>query len=77
MLMTELRPAVVAVFVVMERCKGRFSRLMRVRVLFPDLGVQPVLDSVGFLRYQGESSFLRYEATVEELLLLAGLTSHL
>jgi hypothetical protein len=47
-----------------------------VRVLFPDIGAPGVID-LGFLRYQGERSFVVPEATDEQLQLPEGLTVNL
>lgn len=51
-------------------------RFVRARVLFPDIG-KPCLDEIGLLRYPGESSFVKPDATVEELALPQGLTINL
>lgn len=77
MLILEMKRSAVAVFVASSRLQGRLRRLMRVRVLFPDLGRYPVVDEAGFLRYEGEPSMLLQQATVQERQLLAGLTNHL
>jgi len=73
---TQLRPACVAVQVAIRNHQGQDGRICRLAVLFPDIG-KPVLESIGFLRYAGERSFVAPEATEQELSLQPGLTVHL
>lgn len=74
MLLTELKPLS---FLVSSVCRGvPVGRIARFRVLFPDIG-KPHAVEVGVLRYQGEKSIVKPEATQEELELPEGLTIHL
>lgn len=74
---TDLRPVSVALDVALRGLKGRDSRICRLSVVFPDIGRQPVLEKIAFLRYPGESSVVKPEATEQELQLQPGLTIHL
>lgn len=74
MLITEKNRIALAVAVVMQRPEGDMQRFARAQVLFPDLGGKPVLIGVGFLRYPGEKSIVKPEATEDELSLFPGLT---
>ena len=77
MLITERKPISFLVEILMSRPDIRRHRLTRIRVLFPDLGVKPSVLQMGFLRYPGEKSIVKPEATVEELSLPGGLTIHI
>jgi len=70
----ELRRSVVACAVALSRSTGREARLIRVVVLFPDIGRRFHAVEFGFLRYSGEKSFVVPEATELELSLQPGLT---
>lgn len=78
MLRTEIKPSVLAVCVALSGATAseRICRWMRCRVIFPDIGGSYV-EEIGFLRYQGEKSFVVPEATEQELSLQPGLTIHL
>ena len=78
MLIEEIKPCCVAVRVALSGVlpPERLSRLIRCRELFPDIGT-PYVTEFGFLRFSGELSFLKPEATEEELSLLPGLTTYL
>jgi hypothetical protein len=76
MVRTEFNRVAVAVAMVFTGARFPSSRLCRVRVLFPDIGAPGVID-LGFLRYQGERSFVVPEATDEQLQLPEGLTVNL
>jgi len=76
-LIVQMRPVAVGMSAAFKQFKGVNSRICRLSVLFPDIGSQPVALEVGFLRYWGESSVVKPEATEQELSLLPGLTIHL
>ena len=52
------------------------GRLVGASVILPDIG-KPFVSGLAFLRYGGEKSFVKPEATDEELSLPEGLTIHL
>lgn len=68
MLIVEKKPVALAVGVALSgSCYSLpIGRLARAQFLFPDIG-RPHLARIGFLRYQGEKSFVKPEATEEEL----------
>jgi hypothetical protein len=76
MLHTEFKRSSIAVSMAFTGAVYPASRLCRVRVLFPDIGAPGVID-LGFLRYQGERSFVVPDATEQELTLKPGLTINL
>lgn len=71
-----LRPGFVAVCVAFSRTVCHAGRLCRVVVLFPDIGLLPRSYELGFLRYSGEKSFVKPDATEQELSLPQGLTTN-
>jgi len=78
MLISEIRPSVIAVTVALSgaRHPETICRFIRCRVMFPDIGSRFVSE-IGFLRYPGEPSVVVPEATEHELSLVPGLTIHL
>lgn len=74
MLITQIKPITFAVHYAFNGTKA--NRIAGARVMFPDIG-QPTVEAVGFLRYSGEKSIVKPEATQEELSLPEGLTNHL
>ena len=78
MLDIEISPAFVAVAIALSGAspRDRFCRVIRCRVVFPDIGHRFVAQ-VGFLRYGDELSLVGPEATEHELTLVSGLTNHL
>ena len=75
MLLCEVSRCAIAVGVALSgaRTPERLCRFARCQVLFPDIGF-PRATFLGFLRYEGERSFVVPEATERELSLLPGLT---
>ena len=64
-------------FAVSAACSGvSTGRLVRLRFMFPDIG-KPHVVYYGVLRYPGEKSLVKPDATPEELALPEGLTIHL
>lgn len=75
MLITEIRPIS---FFLRAFLSGMFlGRLVRIRVMFPDIGNSVVFVGCGLLRYPGEKSIVKPNATAKELQLPGGLTIHL
>ena len=77
MLITERKPISFLVEIAFSRPDIRYHRIARIRVLFPDLGAKPSVLQMGFLRYPGEKSIVKPEATADELALPGGLTIHI
>lgn len=63
MLITERKPLSFLVDIFMSRPDIRRHRLARIRVLFPDLGAKPSVYQMGFLRYPGEQSIVKPQAS--------------
>jgi hypothetical protein len=74
MLIAQIHPLAFAVHSSFDGPKA--NRIAGVRVMFPDIG-RPTVEAIGFLRYPGEKSIVKPEATQEELSLPEGLTNHL
>lgn len=77
MLITERKPISFLIEIALSRPDISRHRLARIQVLFPDLGEKPSVLQIGFLRYPGEKSIVKPEATAEELSLPGGLTIHI
>ncbi len=75
MLIVEMNKVALAVGVALSGVTAvdPVCRLARAQVMFPDIG-KPQMVALGFHRYPGELSFVKPEATGEELTLPGGLT---
>lgn len=72
--MTEVRLVVVRMLCACRPRAGLASRICRVRVLFPDIGNRPVVESLAFERYHPDEEITDFPTAGELLDQLSGLT---
>lgn len=70
----EVRQVVVRMLCAFRPPAGLSSRICRVRVLFPDIGKHPVLESLAIERYHPDEEITDFPTAGELLEQLTGLT---